>query len=258
MMDLLCHSSSVELDKICARVSSASMRKLDLKSQLGTAIRTKRNDLGISQEELADRAGLHRTYISDIERGARNLSLESIDKLAGALQISIASLFVNADDNGNGHQHAPANNGKNLVDILLVEDNESDIELTLQAFKQANLSNRVHVARDGADAIDYVFCRNSHSNRDINALPDVILLDLNLPKVSGIEVLRTIKSDPRMKDVHVVVLTVSQSDRDIDQCRKLGAETYIVKPVNFNSLGEVTAQLNLYWALMREDNVAAS
>lgn len=232
------------------------MRKLDLKSQLGTAIRTKRNDLGISQEELADRAGLHRTYISDIERGARNLSLESIDKLAGALQISIASLFVTA--NGNGHDSGSAPVAKGMVDILLVEDNENDIELTLHAFKQANLSNRVHVARDGAEALDYIFCKNAYADRKPEELPDVVLLDLNLPKVNGIDVLRMIKADPRMKDIHVVVLTVSQSDRDIAQCRKLGAETYIVKPVNFINLGEVTAQLNLYWALLRESSPAVS
>lgn len=233
------------------------MRKIDLKSLLGTAIRNKRNELGISQEELADRAGLHRTYISDIERGARNLSLESINKLAQALEISIGALFLNA-----GAYNVPAEVLENsvtsgdMVDILLVEDSEADIELTLHAFKKAKLSNHVRVVRDGAEALDFLFCRNRYAGRKIEEHPQVLLLDLNLPKVSGIEVLRQIKAEERLKKMHVVVLTASQQDRDIVQCRKLGAETYIVKPVNFNNLGEVTAQLNLYWALLKEHSVA--
>jgi CheY-like chemotaxis protein/DNA-binding XRE family transcriptional regulator len=228
------------------------MRKIDLKSLLGTAIRSKRNELGFSQEELADRAGLHRTYISDIERGARNLSLESIDKLAQALKVSIGTLFLSA-----GASAAPdkilenAVTSGDLVDILLVEDTESDIELTLEAFKKAKLSNRVHVARDGVEALDYLFCRNHYAARKIEDRPQIILLDLNLPKITGLEVLRQIKADDRLKAIHVIVLTASQQDRDIILCRKLGAETYIVKPVNFNNLGEVTAQLNLYWALLK-------
>jgi CheY-like chemotaxis protein len=235
------------------------MRKIDLKSSLGTAIRSKRNEMGFSQEELASRAGLHRTYISDIERGARNLSLESIDKLAQALKISIGSLFISAGDfihaNGNGGSTATVTSG-DLVDILLVEDNESDIELTLEAFRKSKVSNRVHVARDGLEALDFLFCRNRHAGRKMEN-PQIILLDLNLPKINGIEVLRQVKASERHKDIHVIVLTVSQQDRDIVLCRRLGADTYIVKPVNFINLGEVTSQLNLYWALLKEHTVAA-
>ena len=235
------------------------MRQVDLKSLLGTAIRNKRNELGFSQEELADRAGLHRTYVSDIERGARNLSLESIDKLAQALKISIGSLFMSAGDSpaGDGMAEAAVKSG-DLVDILLVEDTETDIELTMQAFKTAKLSNRVHVVRDGLEALDFLFCRNRHSERKIDDLPQVILLDLNLPKISGIEVLRQIKASDRLKKIHVIVLTASQQDRDIILCRRLGAETYIVKPVNFINLGEVTARLNLYWALLKEHSSMAA
>jgi len=234
------------------------MQKIDLKSQLGSAIRSKRNDLGISQEELADRAGLHRTYISDIERGARNLSLESIDKLATALQISIASLFSNAGRLHVAHGTKPAPFDTNTVDILLVEDDENDAELTLHAFKEARLSNLITHIRNGTEALDYIFCRNHYSGRKINEHPHVILLDLNLPGANGIEVLRQIKADERTKSIHVIVLTVSQHDSDIAQCRRLGAETYIVKPVNFNRLSEVTAQLKLYWALLKSPAAAAA
>ena len=235
------------------------MHKIDLKSLLGNAIRTKRNDLGISQEELADRAGLHRTYISDIERGARNLSLESIDKLATALQISIASLFFNAGQSIAIPPECRGSRGRRTsVDIVLVEDNENDAELALHAFKEARLSNRIRHIHDGAEALDYVFCRNRYAGRYIDDRPQVILLDLNLPKVSGIEVLRQIKADDRTKSIHVIVLTVSQHDGDIAQCRKLGADTYIVKPVSFNNLSEVTAHLKLYWALLQNPSSMAA
>lgn len=215
--------------------------------------------MGFSQEELADRAGLHRTYISDIERGARNLSLESIDKLAQALKISIGALFLKAGEfaEPDGILDGTVAPGE-MVDILLVEDNESDIELTLQAFKKAKLSNRVQVARDGLEALDFLFGRNRHAGRDASEMPQVVLLDLNLPKISGIEVLRQIKASERLKNIHVVVLTVSQQDQDIALCTRLGAETYIVKPVNFNNLGEVTARLNLYWALLKEHSSLAA
>lgn len=235
------------------------MRKIDLKSLLGTAIRNKRNELGFSQEELADRAGLHRTYISDIERGARNLSLESIDKLAQALKISIGALFLSAADfpaGGDGMEGAITSG--DLVDILLVEDNERDVELTLEAFKKAKLTNRVHVARDGLEALDFLFCRNHYAQRKMDEHPQIILLDLNLPKIGGLEVLRQIKASDRLKNMHVVVLTASQQDRDMVLCRRLGAETYIVKPVNFNNLGEVTARLNLYWALLKKHSSIAA
>src|ERR1043165_8267197 len=111
----------------------------DLKRLFGTAIKSKRSELGISQEELADRAGLHRTYVSDVERGARNLSLESIEKLARALELSVSALFERAAD---------PDGAERLVDIMLVEDNDHDIELTLRAFKKANIANPVRVARD--------------------------------------------------------------------------------------------------------------
>src|ERR1700760_1080977 len=118
----------------------------DLKHLFGAAIRTKRAELHISQEELADRAGLHRTYISDVERGARNLSLESIEKLAGALELSICRLFEKAFDGE-----------EKRVEILLVEDIQEDVELTLHALRKAKLSNPIHVARDGAEALDFLF-----------------------------------------------------------------------------------------------------
>lgn len=214
----------------------------DLKRLFGTAIRSKRSELGISQEELADRAGLHRTYVSDVERGARNPSLESIEKLALALELSIAGLFERASD-----PEAPTQ----PVEILLVEDDPRDVEMTQRAFKKAKFTNPLHVVEDGAEALDFIFATGSYAACKDWRLPDLILLDLKLPKISGIEVLQRIKADPRTRDIPVIVLTASQDNGDAAACRALGVQTYLVKPVDFRNLSEVTPQLPFGWALLR-------
>jgi len=224
--------------------------KLDVKKTFGASVRSLRNLLGISQEALAERADLHRTYVSDVERGMRNLSLESIDRLARALDVSASALFPQPEFNavgmtaGNGH-------GGHLVDILLVEDNPDDVELTLDAFKQARFTNRVNVVRDGAEALDYIFCDGENAGRGGHVRPQIILLDLKLPKVSGLEVLRRVKSDRRTRDIPVVVLTISKDGQDMAECRRLGADNYILKPVDFQRLSRSTPQLNLNWALLK-------
>jgi CheY-like chemotaxis protein len=213
------------------------MATIDLKTLLGMAIRTQRTALGISQEELAYRAGLHRTYVSDLERGARNPSIESIEKLAGALQVSVSKLFAST---GNG------TSSRQMVELLLVEDDPTDVELTVRAFKKARITNPLHVVRDGAEALDFIFANADQKNLQSALL---VLLDLNLPKMSGLEVLRRIKADTRTQDIPIIVLTVSTRDRDITECRRLGAQDYIVKPVDFQNFSEVTARLGLAWTL---------
>lgn len=232
------------------------MSEIDVKKEFGSSVRSRRNLLGISQEELADRANLHRTYVSDVERGTRNLSLESIQKLARALEVSVSSLFPQSEFQ-NGKGVAGNGHGKSLVDILLVEDDADDAELTLQAFKKARFTNRVRVVKDGAEALDYVFCRGSYVGRSPERRPQIIMLDLNLPKVSGLEVLRRIKSDRRTRAIPVVILTVSQDNYDIAECRRLGAENYIVKPVDFQSLSRATPPLKLNWALLKPPGINA-
>jgi len=213
------------------------MATIDLKTLLGMAIKTQRASLGISQEELAHRAGLHRTYISDLERGARNPSIESIEKLAGALQVSVSKLFESFG-NGSGSQQ--------MVEILLVQDNPRDVDLTIRAFKKANITNPLNVARDGEGALDSVFANANRGNLRRTLL---ILLDLNLPKISGLEFLRRIKAAEQTQDIPVIILTLSTRDRDIAECRKLGVENYIVKPVDFQNLSEVTVRFGLGWTL---------
>ena len=208
-----------------------------MKILLANAIKSTRSALGISQEELAARAGLHRTYVSDLERGARNPSLASVAKLAEALELSLPMLFEKAEY-------------RKLVEILLIEDDPRDVELTLRAFRKMRLTNHIHVARVGVEALDFLFGVGRHADRG-GWLPQVVLLDLNLPRKGGLDVLRQIKADPQTRDIPVVVLTVSTHGRDIEECRHLGAKTYIVKPVRFESFREVAPTLNLAWTLVK-------
>jgi CheY-like chemotaxis protein/DNA-binding Xre family transcriptional regulator len=222
--------------------------KLDVQKTFGSSVRAWRTRRGISQEELAGRAGLHRTYVCDIERGARNVSLKSIEKLARALEISLSMLFDYS--RGSADQTAQTS-AHSIVDILFVEDNADDAELALRALAQANCANRIHVVTDGAAALDFLFCEGEYNARRPGDGPQMILLDLNLPKISGLDVLKRIKSDARTRAIPVVVLTVSRQDRDVESSLRLGAEGYIVKPVDFQSLSEVTPQLSLKWALLK-------
>ena len=140
----------------------------------------------------------------------------------------------------------------NEVEILLVEDNPNDVELTLRALKKNNLTNRVHVVKDGAEALEYIFATGAYAGRDINHYPRVVLLDLKLPKVDGLEVLRRIKSDERTKVIPVVVLTSSKEERDLVESYNLGANSYIAKPVDFESFVKAVADLGLYWLLLNQ------
>ncbi|MCX9085110.1 MAG: response regulator [Candidatus Methanoperedens sp.] len=138
----------------------------------------------------------------------------------------------------------------NEVEILLVEDNPYDVELTLTALQENNLTNRVHVVNDGAEALEFIFATGIHSQRNIKNIPKVILLDLKLPKVNGLEVLRKIKSDERTKMIPVVVLTSSQEERDVVGSYNLGVNSYIIKPLDFNKFIDAVAKLSLYWVLV--------
>jgi two-component system response regulator len=141
------------------------------------------------------------------------------------------------------------------VEILLVEDNPNDVELTLHAFKQNHLSNRIHVVGDGEEALEFLFCTGAYSQRSMRNGPKVILLDLKLPKVDGLEVLRRIKGDARTRIIPVVVLTSSREERDIVESYNLGVNSYIVKPVDFEQFTESVRQLGLYWVLLNQPPV---
>jgi CheY-like chemotaxis protein len=138
------------------------------------------------------------------------------------------------------------------VEILLVEDNTSDVELALHALKKNNLANKIKVVRDGAEALDFVFCTGAFADRSIEHPPKLILLDLKLPKVDGLEVLEQIKKDPRTRTIPVVVLTSSREDRDIVESYQFGVNSYIVKPIDFDRFTEAVRQLGFYWLLFNQ------
>lgn len=140
----------------------------------------------------------------------------------------------------------------NPVDLLLVEDNPRDVELTLHAFERFKLANSIHVARDGAEALDFLFAEGAHADRTSAANPRVVLLDLKLPKVDGIEVLRAIRENPRTRTLPVVVLTSSREERDIVEAYRLGVNSYIVKPLDFDQFAEATRTLGMYWLVLNQ------
>jgi two-component system response regulator len=143
-------------------------------------------------------------------------------------------------------------NRHNEIEIVLVEDNASDAELTIRALKKKNLANNLIHLKNGADALDFIFAEGQYAGRDPYKVPKVILLDLKMPKVDGLEVLAKIRADERTKKIPVVVLTSSKEDPDIEACYALGVNSYIVKPVEFDNFFEAVSELGLYWLLLNQ------
>jgi two-component system response regulator len=144
------------------------------------------------------------------------------------------------------------------VEILLVEDNPSDVRLTLHALGEQKVAARVQVARDGAEALDFLFGTGAFAGAQARCRPKLILLDLKLPLVDGAEVLRRLKADPRTQTIPVVVLTTSREDRDIAESYRLGVNSYVVKPVDFDQFAEAMRQISLYWLLLNQPPAPAN
>ena len=138
------------------------------------------------------------------------------------------------------------------IEILLVEDNPTDAELTMRALKRKNLINKLVWVKDGAEALDFLFAKGEYSDRNVDDLPKLILLDLRMPKVDGLEVLHEIKADARTKRIPVVVLTSSQEDRDIVESYKLGVNSYVSKPVEFDEFIDAVSTMGFYWILINK------
>jgi len=135
------------------------------------------------------------------------------------------------------------------IEILLAEDSERDAEMTLRGLRKHNLANRVHRVKDGAEALEFLFCTGAHEGRLPDTLPKLILLDLKMPKVDGIEVLRRIKSDERTRAIPVVMMTSSNEESDVVESYRLGVNSYVVKPIEFAEFAEVVAKIGFYWVL---------
>jgi CheY-like chemotaxis protein len=138
------------------------------------------------------------------------------------------------------------------IEILLVEDNPDDVELAVHALRREQLVNDITVARDGEEALDFIFCRGPYAHRSFQSPPQLILLDLKLPKVEGLEVLRVVKSDPRSKAIPVVVMTSSSEERDLVDSYRLGVNAYVQKPVDFDQFRNVVKELGLFWLVINQ------
>lgn len=226
------------------------MNASEVRTLFANSVRQWRHRRRLTQEELAERSNLHRTYISDVERGARNLSLESIDKLARALDVPIPALFGPVPAPGSPGSITALPPASEFVELLLVEDNKEEARQVLEAFARTRFVNPVHVATDGEQALDYVF-HNGVRKPPEEARRLIVLLDLQLSKVSGLEVLRRLKSDERTREIPVVVLTGSEKEDEVVQCRRLGAKAIITKPLSFRGLCQVAPALDVTWAMLK-------
>lgn len=217
----------------------------DLQRRLGLAVCISRQHLGITQEELAWRADLNRSYIADIERGARNVTLRTLTTLAAALELTVENLIVATSHaaGSTGEVRAKKDNASS-AEILLVEDTARDAALVARAFKRANLTNRINLVRDAEAGLDYLLGAGRYAHHRPSR-PSLILLDVDLPRMSGVEFLRTIKADERLRSIPVVVLTVSQHDHVVFECAKLEVADYLLKPLEIESLVRLMPRLNL-------------
>jgi len=143
-------------------------------------------------------------------------------------------------------------NETNEIEILLVEDNQDDLEMTLRALRKANLANHIQVARDGAEALDFIFCQGEHTGWKMEQGPRIILLDLKLPKIDGMEVLKRVKGDSRTKMTPVIMMTSSKEQKDVIESYDLGVNSYVVKPVNFEGFATAIQELGMYWLLLNQ------
>jgi two-component system response regulator len=228
------------------KVQIESDTKKQINHRFGSAVKHFRHLLGVSQEGLAELAGLDRTYIGHVERGARNVSLSTIDRLARALKVSTVTLLSKLGEPG----REGANSAACSVQFLLVESGRREAQLTRRAFKRAHIANPIHVLSESAEVVDFLIGKGKYSNRSTSEQPALVLVGLGLAGQNGIEVLRRLKSDPRTKQVPVIVLARSRNDQDLQEALRLGAAAYIVKPVGIKGLTEVTPKLNLSWQLI--------
>jgi CheY-like chemotaxis protein len=184
-----------------------------------------------------------------VERGTRNPSIATVERLADALELPISVLFDRASH---------AKESRDVVEVLLVEDDPHDLQLAVRAFERARIINPLHIVRDGAAALEFLFATGAYLHRSYAAFPNLILLDLDLPQKNGLEVLQRIRADELTKNIPVIVLSRSLRDRNLAECRRLGVETYLVKPIDFHNFSDVIGRFSLEWALVKPKAIASA
>ncbi len=219
------------------------MSNRNVKLIFGNAVKEKRIELGFSQEKLAEASGLHRTYVSDVERGTRNLSIESIDKLSRALELPVSSLFQRA-----GYGAA----AERVVEILLVEDDLQDLQDVRGALRKANLTNPIKIARNTEEALECLFGQGTDLPCDSKVNKKLILLDLELPRWEGLRLLKRIKSDARTRMIPVIALTSSKEQNEMVECHQLEVNGFIIKPVTFERFIQAVQKLGWRWMLLHQ------
>ncbi|MBZ0185719.1 MAG: response regulator [Candidatus Obscuribacterales bacterium] len=203
---------------------------------LSAAIRKRREEIGMSQTELAERAGLHRTYISNIERGSQNISIESLNRIAGSMDISISELLTQAEES--------ARSKTATINILLIEDNPADVFMFKRCLSKTNLPTSLTVVSSGLKASE-ILKKIVHKS-DI-PLPEIVFLDLNLPGKSGHELLRELKENDDLKHIPVVILTTSSNPQDIKRTYGHYANSYLAKPVDPREFEAAINNVLNYW-----------
>jgi two-component system response regulator len=228
-------------------------------SRFGSAVRSHRKRLGLSQEDLADRSGLHRTYITDVERGVRNVTMESISRLVRALDVPFTQIFGIMEGKQPGwqlageHTTSPERVSVRPVEILLVEGNRKHADGIARSLKQHGVTNRVSVVYSGEAALRRLYDGASPPGSDPPILPDIILLDITLSEINALEVLRRLRADGRTRAIPVVVLIPSGSDQDYSETTKLGVTFSINKPVDFCEFSTLMPKMGFQWVLMDQE-----
>lgn len=210
-------------------------------SSLGSVVKQRRLELGFSQEELAERSGLHRTYITDIERGVRNITLKSATRLAKALEVSLATVFAKVEG-------VRAAGDESLMAILLVDDDAEHVELTMNTLKENGVTNPIVIAKTGVEALKLLFGPSKQGKQPIG----LILLDLKLSDMSGVDILNKIQSDTRTRSVPVVVLKSSGSEDLHRESMALGIKAFVTKPVYFSEFSTIMPKLGFRWLLTKQ------
>ena len=227
-------------------------------SRFGTVVRSLRHRLGLTQEALAERAELHRTYIAGIEGGVRNVTLKTIEKLAHALHVSTATLLLDAVG-------APARSeltkppatctAQAHKEILLVTDQHAEVKRMLLAFQQARIVNPVKIAYSGQEALDLLL--PGHAAEDqLGNRPQLVLLDLQRAKPGAREVLQRLKADQQTRAIPVIMLMDDKFPKEMAEGQRMGADSYIVKPLNFDKIATAARQLGMFWQLVDQPPIA--